>query len=317
MGTLDAVIARLVDELGSSAVVDAPLGALTTYRVGGQASILVTAESPDDLRRVGSAMAAVGSPDIELLVLGRGSNLLIADAGFGGVAVQLGESFASVAVEGSVLQAGGAALLPVAARRSVAAGLAGFEWAVGVPGTVGGAVRMNAGGHGSDMAASVLGVRVVDLRSGEDSEMDPTQLAFGYRRSALRAEQVVVECRIGLASGPVDTGDAQLAEIVRWRRENQPGGANAGSVFTNPAGDSAGSLIDRAGLKGFRIGTAEVSLKHANFIQADPAGSADDVAALMAEIRSRVLETFGVDLHAETHLIGFAPEVASAAGATV
>jgi UDP-N-acetylmuramate dehydrogenase len=261
-------------------------------------------------------VASVDSGDIKLLVIGRGSNLLVADAGFAGIAVQLGEGFASIAVDGTVVRAGGASPLPVVARRSVAGGLTGFEWAVGVPGTIGGAVRMNAGGHGSDMAASVLGVRVVDLRSGEDSEMDPAQLAFGYRRSALQPEQVVVDCRIGLSPGDITAGETQLAEIVRWRRDNQPGGANAGSVFTNPTGDSAGRLCDRAGLKGFRLGTAEISGKHANFIQADANGSADDIAALMAEVRGRVRDSFGVELHAETHLIGFDPEVASAAGAS-
>lgn len=314
MTALDRLATRLERELGPRLHRSASIGVLTTYRVGGSAALLAEVESVDDLRRLGAAVAEE-APQIELLIVGRGSNLLVADAGFGGLAVRLGEGLATMVPEGEILRAGGAAALPVVARRSVAAGLRGFEWAVGVPGTIGGAVRMNAGGHGSDMAASVRGVHVIDLRSGEDSEMDPAALEFGYRRSAIRSEQVVVECRLQLARGDRTTGEATLAEIVRWRRDHQPGGANAGSVFTNPEGDSAGRLIDALGLKGLRIGTAEVSTKHANFIQADAEGRADDIVAVMTEVRARVLEASGVDLRAETHLIGFAPEVAAAAGA--
>ncbi len=249
------------------------------------------------------------------MVTGRGSNLLVADRGFAGVAVVLGEGLASVEVDGTTVVAGGWASLPVVARRSAAAGLSGFEWAVGVPGSVGGAVRMNAGGHGSDMAATLRRVRVVDLRSGEDGWMSVGALELGYRRSALAPHQVVVAAELGLEVGDRGLAEAEISEIVRWRREHQPGGANAGSVFTNPPGDSAGRLLDAAGAKGLRRGTAAVSTKHANFIQADEGGSADDVAALMAELRTLVRAHAGVDLHAETHLLGFDAETAAAAGA--
>lgn len=315
MSALERVIHRLVEGPGPEVMVDAPLGPLTTYRVGGPASALVVVESLDDLRVVGRAISAVGGEPIRTLAIGRGSNLLVADAGFDGIVVQLGEGMATVEVDDHALIVGGAAALPVVARRSVAAGLSGFEWAVGVPGSIGGAVRMNAGGHGSDMAASVEEVHVLDLRTGEDSMMAPAELRFGYRRSALRPEQIVVGCRLVLVPGTRATGEERIAEIVRWRREHQPGGANAGSVFTNPEGDSAGRLIDETGLKGLRIGTAEVSTKHANFIQADAEGSADDIARVMIEVRRAVAERTGIDLHAETHLVGFAAEIVSAAGA--
>jgi UDP-N-acetylmuramate dehydrogenase len=312
--TLESAIAALVGALGEKAQPEAPLGALTTYRVGGRTAVLVTAETRDDLRTIGTVLSAEGGEEVPILVIGRGSNMLVADSGFAGVAVLLGEGLASVDIKGTNVIAGGAAALPVVARRTVAAGLTGFEWAVGVPGSVGGAVRMNAGGHGSDMAASVTGVRVIDLRTGEDAAMQVAALEFGYRSSALRSHQVVVDCTIELARGSVGAGETALGDIVRWRREHQPGGANAGSVFTNPQGDSAGRLIDGAGLKGYRLGSAEVSTKHANFIQSDPDGSADDIATLMAEIRHRVVESSGVDLHAETHLVGFDPRVAADAG---
>jgi len=287
---------------------DVPLGPLTTYRVGGPARWFVTAERVEDLIDV-----AARREGRDVLVIGRGSNLLVSDAGFDGIAVRLGEGFDVVERHGSspsgapLVRAGGAASLPVVARRTVAWGLTGFEWAVGVPGSIGGAVRMNAGGHGSDMAASLVRVRLVDLGSGEDVSVDAAQLDLSYRSSNLRADQVVLHADLQLATGDVRAGEAELSEIVRWRREHQPGGQNAGSVFTNPPGDSAGRLIDAAGCGGLRIGTAEVSTKHANFIQSDVGGSADDVHALMVEVARRVAGVHGVHLHPETRLVGFGP----------
>lgn len=299
------------DVFGARARPGVPLGPLTTYRVGGSAALAVTDAAPGDLDRLAGAAAASGLP---VLVVGRGSNLLVADGGFPGLAVVLGESFATIDVDGTTVVVGGAAPLPVVARRSVAAGLSGFEWAVGVPGTVGGAVRMNAGGHGSDMAASLRRVRVWDLRTGEDEWMAAGALHLGYRTSALAAHQVVVAAELALDAGSPEAGEARLADIVRWRRTHQPGGANAGSVFANPDTDSAGRLVDAAGLRGHRLGTAQVSPKHANFIQADEGGSADDIAALMAEVRSVVASTSGVWLRAETRMVGFSRGVVEAAG---
>ena len=304
-------VAAALSDAGLDVTEDRPLGLLTTYRVGGNASWFVNVGSVDELDRLAAATATTG---VATLVIGRGSNLLVADAGFDGVAIQLGESFAEVVVEGAVVRAGGAASLPVVARRSVAAGLRGFEWAVGVPGSIGGAVRMNAGGHGSDMATSVREVRVVDLGRGQDVMMSAAHCEFGYRRSSIADSQIVVEAVLDLEQGGSVAGEAELAEIVRWRRQHQPGGQNAGSVFTNPTGDSAGRLIDIAGCKGHRIGSAEVSTKHANFIQVDPGGSADDVVALMAHVRAAVRDRIGIDLHAETALVGFAPDDVAAAG---
>jgi UDP-N-acetylmuramate dehydrogenase len=316
MNGLEVVLDRLCDTAALNITMDAPLGPLTTYRVGGRASALVVAQSQEDLRRIGEAVAAAsGDGPMDLLVIGRGSNLLVADGGFTGIVVQLGDGLASIDVDDHSMIVGGGAALPVVARRSVAAGLTGFEWAVGVPGTIGGAVRMNAGGHGSDMAASVERVHVVDLRTGEDSTMTPTDLRFGYRHSSIGSEQVVVTCRLVLTPGDRSSGEEQLSEIVRWRREHQPGGANAGSVFRNPPGESAGRIIEQAGLKGFRVGTAEVSAKHANFIQADADGRAEDIARVMIEVRREVAERTGVDLHAETHLVGFDASVVESAGA--
>ncbi len=296
------VIEAAASLLGELASRDVPLGPRTTYRVGGPAALFVEVGDDAGLDRARAAVVATG---IEVLVVGKGSNLLVADAGFSGLAVALGDHFAEVDIHGTTVHAGAAAALPVVARRTVAAGLTGFEWAVGVPGSIGGAVRMNAGGHGSDMAASLVGVRVVDLRTGEDGVVPASALDLGYRRSAVAPHHLVVSAELALAIGDATDGARLLSEIVTWRRANQPGGPNAGSVFTNPEGDSAGRLIDLAGGKGLRVGTASVSTKHANFIQADEGGRADDVQALMLLVIERVRASTGVALHPETHLVGF------------
>jgi UDP-N-acetylmuramate dehydrogenase len=288
--------------LGSLARRDHPLGSLTTYRVGGPARLFVEPADEAELRAVA---AAIDGRDVPVLVLGRGSNLLVADDGFSGLAISLARGFDQIAIEGSSVRAGGAVSLPVLARRSASAGLTGLEWAVGVPGSVGGAIRMNAGGHGSDTAQVLVGCRVVDLRSGATTDVPAARLAYAYRHSSLSCSEVVVAGRFGLQPGDAEESLGQIAEIVRWRREHQPGGSNAGSVFTNPPGDSAGRLIDEAGLKGHRIGSAEVSPKHANFIQADAGGSAADVRRLIEDVQRRVRERFGVELATEVRMIGF------------
>jgi len=164
---------------------------------------------------------------------------------------------------------------------------------------------MNAGGHGSDMAAVLTEVSLLDLEEAVVTKVPAAQLHLGYRQSTVSACQVVTSATLDLKEGERAEGEELLAEIVRWRRENQPGGQNSGSVFANPPGDSAGRLIELAGAKGLRIGSAAVSERHANFIQADQGGSADDIFALMAEVRRLVLEGHGLDLIPETILVGF------------
>lgn len=304
--TLTDRLAAAADDLGPLAVTGAPIGPLCTYRVGGPAALLVEANSVATLERVRDAVA---EHDLPVLVIGRGSNLLVADAGFDGVVVRLGDDFAGIEIGApdpatgrTRVVAGGAALLPIVARKTVAAGLTGFAWAVGVPGSIGGGVRMNAGGHGADMADSLAEVSVFDLRTGGPEAWSAEQLDLSYRHSALESRHVVLAAALDLEPGDAVALKTELSEIVAWRRANQPGGANAGSVFANPEGDSAGRLIDAAGLKGFRIGTASVSTKHANFIQADPDGSADDVAAVMAHVRAEIEARHGLTLRIENHL---------------
>jgi UDP-N-acetylmuramate dehydrogenase len=288
--------------LGPGVEHDHPLGALTTYRVGGTAALFL--EVPDEPSLVEVARCTSTS-DVPVLVLGRGSNLLVADSGFEGLVLALGPGFDTLEVDGHLVRAGAALSLPVLARRTAAAGLTGLEWAVGVPGSVGGAIRMNAGGHGSDTAATLVGFRWIDLATGSAGDSSADRLEPGYRQTALSATEVVVSGTFLLVPGEPDQGAATIAEIVRWRRANQPGGSNAGSVFVNPPGDSAGRLIDACGLKGFRIGTAEVSTKHANFVQADPGGAAADVLSVIEHVRAVVARSTGTDLRTEVRLVGF------------
>jgi UDP-N-acetylmuramate dehydrogenase len=164
---------------------------------------------------------------------------------------------------------------------------------------------MNAGGHGSDMASCLVRYRWVDLLGPDGGTGDVAALSYGYRSSSLTAAQLVVAADLRVAPGSAAEEQTAVAEIVRWRRQHQPGGSNAGSVFTNPQDDSAGRLIDEAGLKGFGIGTAHVSEKHANFIQAERGGRADDVRAVMEHVRGVVAERTGVTLRTEVRLLGF------------
>lgn len=303
MSSLDTV----ADRLGALARRDAPLGARTTYRVGGNAAVLVVARSLEDLTRVAEALEA----DLAVLVVGRGSNLLVSDRGFDGVAVVLAGDFEAidpviVGEDGTLaVRAGGAVALPVLARRCADEGLVGLEWAVGVPGSVGGAVRMNAGGHGDDIAASLRAAEVFDLRTGTKALCAPGTLELAYRHSNLASHEVVTAAALTVGRGDRAGSRERIADIVRWRREHQPGGPNCGSVFQNPDDDHAARLIEAVGAKGRRCGTASISMKHANFIQADPDGRADDVAALIAEVIDLVEADSGVALRTEVVFVGF------------
>jgi UDP-N-acetylmuramate dehydrogenase len=177
---------------------------------------------------------------------------------------------------------------------------------VGIPGSVGGAVRMNAGGHGRETADVLVEAEILDLAGDAVPRTRPVaELGLDYRRSALGPSDVVLGATFAVAPASAAACEQTLGEVVRWRREHQPGGANAGSVFANPPGDSAGRLIDAAGLKGLRAGGAVVSEKHANFFQAEPGATADDVHRLVREVQRRVRERFDVELRPELRLIGF------------
>jgi UDP-N-acetylmuramate dehydrogenase len=303
-------ITLALSELGEIAEPNVALGPMTTYRVGGSADVFVRVRSIDDLHRVAAAQHRSGLP---VLTIGRGSNLLVADAGFRGIAFSLAEFATEITIDHSScrVRAGSAVVLPALARQLATAGLTGFEWAVGVPGSIGGAVRMNAGGHGSDMAASLVDVEIFDFCASSQLTIRADELGLRFRGSGLAPTSTVLTARLQLAQGDPEVAQRELSAIVAWRRANQPGGQNAGSVFVNPVpGEvSAGALIDGAGLRGLRYRSAVVSDKHANFIQADVGGCADDVRRLMEIVRTRVAESTGYRLRSEIRLIGFEEDV--------
>jgi len=282
---------------------DVSLGPLTTYKAGGPARLFAEVATLADLDRL---IASGITREAELLVLGRGSNLVVADAGFDGLVVHLTGEFMSVEVEGELVTAGGAVPLPRLARSAVEKSVIGLEFFVGVPGSVGGAVRQNAGCFGVETADHLLNAAIIDLRSGARADCTAIDLELGYRHSNLSSSQLVAAATFRGQVGDQEEGRAQMREITRWRRDHQPGGTlNAGSVFKNPAGTTAGELIDRLGLKGTRVGDVAVSEKHANFFVAGPGATSADIRGLVDLVKDTVLELSGTILEPEIQFVGF------------
>lgn len=285
---------------------DVDLALHTTLRVGGPADVLVTVDDEDALLH---SVRTVVSHAVPMLVLGRGSNLLVGDAGWRGVVFRLGAGLRGISIEGTTVRCGGAEPMPSVAVRTAQAGLAGFAWGAAVPGSMGGGVRMNAGAHGADMSDALVSARVLDPAVGRIEEWGPERLALGYRHSALPEAAIVTSVTLALTTANPATVLAEIDAIRAWRREHQPlNRPSCGSVFTNPPGTSAGALIDRVGLKGTRVGGAEVSGTHANFIVTSPGACASDVEQLIALVARRVREETGIELSAEVVRPGPTPE---------
>ncbi|MEK7252901.1 MAG: UDP-N-acetylmuramate dehydrogenase [Actinomycetota bacterium] len=279
------------------------LAPMTTYRFGGPARYLVEADTEQDLI---AAAALATSEHLPVVVLGRGSNMVVSDRGFAGVVIRQGSGFSRRETDSSgVVIAGAAVPLPMLARETARAGRGGLEFFVGIPGSVGGAVRMNAGCHGSDTASVLITARVLSLASGIAADRSPDDLELTYRHSNLTDDEVVVSASFQTDEVEPMIAEERIREITRWRKETQPGGTlNAGSVFKNPPGDAAGRLIDSLGLKGVRIGGVEVSQRHANFFVAEADATAADVYALVDEIRNRVRAETGILLEPELRFLG-------------
>lgn len=291
----------MLSELVAAGLVteNAPLANFTTYKIGGSARWYAEPNSVEDLR----SLAEVDSP---ILVIGRGSNLVVADQGFPGLVIRLGKAFADVSVEGETVVAGGSAALPNVARTAARASLAGLGWMVGVPGSVGGAVRMNAGCFGADTAECLETADVFDTLGRTVATRQASTFAFQYRRSNVAPHEVVINARFRCEPGDQTELETEMRSITRWRKEHQPGGThNAGSVFKNPPDDAAGRIIDDAGLKGLQVGAVHVSHKHANFFVAERGARAEDVRGLVAEVQRRVHETAGILLEPEMVFVGF------------
>lgn len=278
------------------------VGPLTSFRIGGPASIWIEPASEDELVGAGEVIVEHG---LATLVIGRGTNILLSDHGYRGVVIRLGRPFEWIEGVDTTLRAGGSAAIPQVANRAARMALIGLEFAVAIPATVGGAVRMNAGAHGGSISDVLLSVRVCRLGSGGLKDLGREALAFGYRTSALHSSDIVCAATFELTPGSEDEIRDRMAKYRQHRSDTQPVDApNAGSMFRNPEGSAAGALIESAGLKGYTVGGAEVSRKHANFFLAHSGAKAQDVYDLMAHVQSVVETAHGVLLIPEVKLVG-------------
>ena len=280
---------------------DVALSRFTTIGTGGPAAAFVRTERLDELRE---ALAFAAEQDMPVAVVGLGSNLLVADSGYNGLVLKLGGELARAEVRDGLLVAGGGAPNAVALHRARAAGLGGFEFACAIPGTAGGGVRMNAGAYGSDWAGILERALVVDAEGAHWRARD--ELGLEYRRSGLQGGEVVAEVEFRLTPRPEQEIKALVADLQAQRKAAQPTNKRTyGSVFKNPDHElSAGRMLEACGLKGHRIGGAQISPRHANFIEnADGARSADALA-LMAEARRRAWDQYGIELEHEVVFLG-------------
>lgn len=316
----DPALARVLRERLSGEVREnEPLARYSTYRIGGPATVVLPAV-PED---VGAALQCAAEEGVPWFAVGLGSNLLFPDGGLDALVIRIGKGLDRIETRQDRWQLGAGLPAPLAARRTAQAGFAGLHKFVGVPGSVGGGVYMNAGCHGVEWSDVVERVLVVDWR-GEDYWLERGEVGFGYRRSGLEG-RIVLETEVRLREEPRDKVNAEIVECFEWRQAGTPFNQPCcGSVFKNPGGASwkqadgprtAGQLIEAAGLKGSRIGGAEISPMHANYFVNTGNASAADVRGLIDLARRTVQERYGVTLETEVKLIGTNGEYQAVAGA--
>jgi UDP-N-acetylmuramate dehydrogenase len=285
-----------LDKFKDIALRDQPLAPHTWMKIGGPAQYLVRPRNVDELLEV---VRTCHEEQIPVRILGGGSNVLVRDEGVSGAVLQLvDESFGQIAIEGTTVRAGAGALLSQLISQTVKAELAGLETLSGIPGTVGGALRGNAGGRAGDIGQFVESVSVMNVK-GEISTRKGDELWFGYRESNVD-ELVILEGSLKLQPGDSEEITRRMRKLWIMKKATQPlSFQSAGCIFKNPRGLSAGALIEQAGLKGIRVGEAEISDRHANFVVTNPGAKSDDVLRLIDLTRSKVSEQFGVDLELE------------------
>jgi len=277
------------------------LGRYTTYRIGGPARYLLTPGEVDDVPK---ALQFAQEKGVPWVVLGLGSNVLVKDGGFPGLVIRMGKGLDRFEMKGATAIVGAGLPTPLLARRTADAGFAGVERFIGIPGTVGGGVYMNAGCHGAEFAEVVTEVTLIDP-TGKLKQLSRKQVPFKYRSSGL-GQVIVLEAKLGLGEeSPAKLKELQ-SRLLRWRKAGTPFDQPCcGSVFKNPAGPrTAGMLIEEAGLKGFRIGGAHVSILHANYIVNTGNASASDVLKVIDHVRKTVSKKLGVDLELEVKVLG-------------
>lgn len=295
---------RLSERIKEDCVIEnCPMREYTSFRAGGTADLLILPQSEDELAYALSILAAEATP---YMVMGNGTNILVRDGGYRGAIIKLGDTFGSISPQGNRLVCGCGALMSTVARTALDTSLTGFEFASGIPGSLGGAVFMNAGAYGGEMARIILDARVITKDGSREYTLSCQELKLGYRHSVLHETgDIVVSVTLELTEGDKETIRAQMKELAARRNEKQPVSMpSAGSFFKRPPGHFAGKLIQDAGLKGLSVGGAQVSPLHSGFIVNTGDATATDIVQLMEVVQATVLDQFGVSLEPEVRIIG-------------
>ena len=279
-----------------------PMKKHTSFKIGGPADILV---QPQDADALAQALAAARDYEVPVTILGNGSNVLVRDKGIRGLVIKIGNALKTFRQDGERLYFGAGYSLALASRKAWECGLSGMEFAVGIPGSIGGAVYMNAGAYNGEMKCVVENVRVMDM-AGKAMELTAEDLQFGYRKTSLQQSgYIITEVCLKMQPGDKDAIKAMMDDFSNRRISKQPLELpSAGSMFKRPPGHFAGTLIEQAGLKGYTVGGAQVSEKHAGFVVNRGSATAADVLQLIADVRRIVMEKAGVELHPEVLVIG-------------
>lgn len=295
---------RIREKLGEQAVLEnCDMSRFTSFRAGGKADLLIV---PGNVGELKFTLQELAKEDMPHMVMGNGSNILVRDGGYKGAIVKLGEAFGTMEIQGETLTAGCGTLMSAVAKSALEAGLSGFEFASGIPGSLGGAVFMNAGAYGGEMADIIQEARILARDGSREYVLSCQELDLGYRHSVLHETgDIVISVTLGLARGKQEAIGEKMRELTAKRNEKQPVSLpSAGSFFKRPKGYFAGKLIQDAGLKGMSVGGAQVSPLHSGFIVNTGGATATDILRLMAVVQAAVLDQFGVKLEPEVRIIG-------------
>ena len=283
-------------------LLEEPMAKHTSFRIGGPADVLA---QPADEAELAELLKRAGEHAVPVTLVGNGSNLLVRDKGIRGLVIKLSNIFSSITVDGNVMTFGSGISLAMASKKAASLSLSGMEFAVGIPGTIGGAVYMNAGAYDGEMAKVVTSVRVMDMQ-GKISELQASELDFAYRHTALQnSGWIVISVTVALQPGEAESIAAKMADFSQRRISKQPLELpSAGSMFKRPVGYFAGTLIEQTGLKGYTVGGAQVSQKHAGFVVNVGGATAQDVLQLISDVQSKVFAAHGVRLEPEVLVLG-------------
>ena len=301
---LNEIKSLLADKIGEEYIIEnVPMAQHSSFKAGGSADLMVMPQSIDELKEILKILSASDHP---YMILGNGSNILVKDGGYRGVMVKIGSAFDKVEVDGDRVICGAGTLLSVAAKAAANAGLTGLEFASGIPGSIGGAVFMNAGAYDGEMKFVLEKARIISKDGTQDKYMTADELDMGYRHTALHESgDIAVEAVFKLEKGDIEEIKAKIADLTARRNSKQPVNfPSAGSFFKRPTGYFAGKLVQDAGLKGLTVGGAQVSELHSGFVINIGGATATDILQLMEIVQQTVMDKFGVMLEPEVRIIG-------------